>query len=136
MISTDTHQPAIEAEYRRASQLGAARTIEKLLKNPQMPVVAHWEITGESGTVRGYLALPNPSRASAISAIRSVHTAFGGTVRVRRRPDGPRELAARFDCALWPVELWTHTPASSANWRCPDCDTWNGQSDTVCMTCG
>ena len=25
--------------------------------------------------------------------------------------------------------------ARTANWRCSDCDTWNSDSDTKCMTC-
>jgi hypothetical protein len=26
--------------------------------------------------------------------------------------------------------------ARAANWRCSDCDTFNGESDPACITCG
>ena len=26
--------------------------------------------------------------------------------------------------------------ARTANWRCSDCDTFNGESDPACITCG
>lgn len=99
----------IDAEYHRATQLGAARAIERLLRLPHLPAVRSWSIEAESGTVRGHLSLPDWSRHAAVAAVRTAHQAFGGTVRVRRRPDGARELCARFEAHLWPVELWAHT---------------------------
>ncbi|MFH8993136.1 hypothetical protein [Streptomyces sp. NPDC017940] len=99
----------VDAEYHRASQIGAARAVERLLRLPHLPPVQSWTIEQESGTVRGHLALPEWSRSAAVAAVRGVHRAFGGTVRLRRGPYGARELGARFDCHLWPVELWIHT---------------------------
>lgn len=28
------------------------------------------------------------------------------------------------------------TLAATGNWRCPDCDTWNADSDRACHCCG
>ncbi|MFI5752444.1 hypothetical protein ACIBBE_42860 [Streptomyces sp. NPDC051644] len=98
----------INAEYLRASQVGGARIIEKALKRTDLPNVARWEIDAD-GLVRGQLALPDWSPAAAIRAVRDVHQAHGGKVRLRRRIDGARELAACIELALWDVELWAHT---------------------------
>ncbi|MFF2902723.1 hypothetical protein [Streptomyces sp. NPDC057966] len=96
------------AEYRRGSQMGGARTIEKMLRM-DLPDITRWEIDAESGTVRGQLALPAPSASAAIRAVREVHHTHGGKVRLRLRPDGARELAARIEVSLWDVELWALT---------------------------
>ena len=31
--------------------------------------------------------------------------------------------------------LATHELARTANWRCPACDTYNGEQDTACICC-
>lgn len=94
------------AEGRRAHQLAGARAIERLLSQPGLPEIASWEIPQAPGTVRGQLALSDWSSAAAVQAVRAVYRSRGGTVRLRNRPDGGRELAARFEFQLWTVELW------------------------------
>ncbi|MCW8383938.1 hypothetical protein [Streptomyces justiciae] len=97
------------AEDQRAFQTAGARAVEQLLRLPDLPPIAAWEISGSSGAVRGRLALPTWSRTAAIRAVRAAHRSRGGVVRLRNRLDGGRELAAHFQFRLWDVELWQFT---------------------------
>lgn len=94
-------------EFRRATHVGAARNLERLLRSSGLPPVLEWEIT-EHGTLRGRLA--EDGNATPVEAIRAVRARTGGTVRCRTRENGQRQLLVRYLFASWYVELWTPSP--------------------------
>lgn len=94
-----------EAERRRAVQLGATRTLERLL-HEQIPPVRRWEI-GQLTVLRGHFAAQDAH--SVVTAVRALYRTYGGIVRVRNR-DGSRDLSIRFSYRNWTVELGSSLP--------------------------
>ncbi|WP_327359805.1 hypothetical protein [Streptomyces sp. NBC_01304] len=104
-VTTELLRRSADAEYRRGEQIGAARTIVRLLKRTDLPAISSWEIT-EQGLIRGRLLLEDGSRQAAIDAVRAVRQVHGG-IAVLRQPSGRgRELGVRFSCELRRLELW------------------------------
>ncbi|MEU3356105.1 hypothetical protein [Streptomyces sp. NPDC037389] len=108
-MHTSTHDAA---ELHRATQLGAVRTIEALLRDAQIPAVTRWEILPD-GLIRGCLALPASDSQHLKHAVRALYrqrSRQGAVAATHRRPDGALELAARFTYRSRLVELWGHLP--------------------------